>query len=113
METDTKTIEIINKTLSNRNYDSTYNVIFDVRCAYFFYETSDNRKRLIVFGKGGDIPYELIDLQQYLEKLWYPTDHLTVSTPFLVDSMVMDFEKELFFKYPPGPRQIFKEWSEN
>ncbi|MHC1705002.1 MAG: hypothetical protein AB9846_13920 [Tenuifilaceae bacterium] len=105
LETKRKTLEIINETFCNRNYDSTYNEYFDPRCIYFFYETSNHEKKSISFGKGGDIPPELLNLFHYIEDSCISHGKLVKTRPFEINNMVTDFEKELFLKYPPNNRQ--------
>ena len=107
-ETKRKTTEIINETFCNITYDSTYNGYFDPRCIYFFYEMSNHKKRLISFGKGGDIPPELLNLFHYIEDSCITYGKLVKTRPFEINNIVTDFEKELFLRFPPSKRQYKK-----
>lgn len=97
---DKKTIELINKTLLNKNFDSTYNTHVEPRCYYFLYETSDRKKRVITFGTGS-FPEGFIALLHHIDSLRYPENQLIPVKPFVIDSMVVNMERKIFLKYPP------------
>lgn len=103
LKPDEKTTNLIQKTLSNKDFDSTYNSHWEPRCCYFFYQTSHSEKRIITFGTNQDTPYELSFLMQHLNSLTESQNKLKLEKPFSLDSLVNDFEKELFLKYPPLP----------
>ncbi|NVO10267.1 MAG: hypothetical protein HXX16_09930 [Bacteroidales bacterium] len=107
LDKDKETIELINKTLLNKNFDSTYNAHIEPRCNYFLYETSDNKKRVITFG-AGNFPDGFKALLHHLNSLIYPENRLISIKPFVIDSMVVNMEKKVFSKYPPPPYRFSK-----
>jgi hypothetical protein len=106
LKTDQRTIDLIQETLSNKNFDSTYNSHWQPRCCYFLYKTSNNEERIITFGTDDDTPNELDFLMQQLNVLVLTEtqNKLKLKKPFSVDSMVVDIEKKIFSKYPPLPK---------
>jgi hypothetical protein len=95
------TVALINKTLINRSFDSTYNFTNGARYRYFLYETSDNKKGVVKFGDGY-IPDGFGVLLNRLGVLG-ESDQLFRVKPFVIDSMLIKFENKLFAKYPPPP----------
>ena len=101
--------EQLKEYINDKSFDSTYNTYFDPRCSYFIYETSDKRIVIITFGKG-DLPNELLGLRRYLDSI-INQEYLWITTkPFAVDSLFIEYESELFTKFPPPPRPKIKEY---
>jgi len=107
MDVDNKTIELINKTFIDKNYDSTYNEIPDPRSYYFLYKTSDGKKRVITFDRK-DFPNQFMPFYNYLSELISTENRMIPIKPFIVDSMVIDIERKIFLKYPPLPSPNIK-----
>ena len=108
LKLDEKSISLIQETLGNKDYDSTYNSHWEPRCCYFLYETSDNKKKIITFGTNETTPYELEELMHHLEYfLEYQYRYKRIGH-FSVDSMVLKLESEIFINYPPPPKPIME-----
>ncbi|NVO12310.1 MAG: hypothetical protein HXX16_20300 [Bacteroidales bacterium] len=102
MEKDSAIQNIINKTLVNKKFDSTYYGNESPWYYFFLYETSDNKIVKIGFHKKV-LPDDLKKLYSYLDSLTTFKDRKDIK-PFEADYLVVELEKELFRIHPPVTR---------
>jgi|WetSurMetagenome_2_1015567.scaffolds.fasta_scaffold442210_1 hypothetical protein len=107
LNTDIKINELLDKTFINKSFDSTYNDYFEPRCFYFLYETSDKRTNVVTFGEGA-YPNSIRNLRHYLDSLISKNNLWTPTKPFFVDSLFIDYERNLFTNYPPPPKPMIR-----
>jgi len=108
LKLDEKSISLIQKTLANKDFDSTYNSHWEPRCCYFLYETSNNKKKIITFGTNETTPYEIEKLMHHLEHFLENQYRYKSIGQFSVDSMVIKLENKIFINYPPPPKSIIE-----
>lgn len=108
LNTDEKSYGLIQETLANRDFDSTYNSHWEPRCCYFLYKTSENKNKVITFGTNDSTPYELEKLMHHLDYLSENQHRYKPVVRFSVDSMVIKLEKEIFLNYPPPPKALIE-----
>lgn len=101
---DEESYNLIQETLANKDFDSTYNSHWEPRCCYFLYKTSEVKSRIITFGTNDSTPLELEKLMHYLNDLLEYQYRYKPVDRFSVDSMVLKLEKEMFSDYPPAPK---------
>ena len=97
---DNKTIELINKTITNKNFNPKYKSNLEIPLYCFLYETSDNKNNLVIYGKR-DIPDESILLIRQINELRSQISEATELKPvkpFHVDPIVKALADTIKFK---------------